>query len=198
MCGDMMLLMKDIIQEGNPILRKRSVEVPLPISDKDFNTLQEMMDYVRNSQNHDFVEEFNLRPSVGLAAPQIGISKKMFCMHTVDENGELLHSYAVVNPKIISHSEGQTYLSGGEGCLSVNEEKNGFVPRFQKIKAKAHLIDLETREGHDIVIKLSSYPGIVFQHEYDHLMGILFVDKVQDSLSDLKPVVFKEEEPTAE
>ncbi len=193
-----MILMKDIIQEGNPILRKRAQEVSLPISDTDFNTINDLMTYILFSQDEEKAEEFNLRPGVGLAAPQIGVSKKIFCMHTKDELGEHLHSYAVINPKIISHSEELTYLPGGEGCLSVDEEKNGLVPRYAKIKAKAHLIDLDTRETKEVLLKLSGYPGIVFQHEYDHLLGILFIDKKKDSLEGVTPVSFSDEELIAE
>jgi len=193
-----MLLMKDIIQEGNPILRKRAVDVTIPLTEVDFRTIKKMMEYVKNSQDPEKVEKYGLRPSVGIAAPQIGVSKKMFCMHTTDESGEYLHSYAVVNPKIISQSEEKTYLPGGEGCLSVDEEKNGLVPRPQRIKAKAFLIDLDNGEASEVLLKLSSYPGIVFQHEYDHLQGILFIDKVKESLPDLKPVVFLEDVPQTE
>lgn len=189
-----MLLMKDIIQEGHPTLRKRAKEVVLPLSQADLDYLRQMMEYIIMSQDDDKVREFQLRPAVGLSAPQINISKKMFCMHTPDETGEIMHSYAVVNPKIIATSEEQTYLPGGEGCLSVDEEKNGLVPRAKKIKAKAHLVDLDTGNVTSTLLKLSGFPAIVFQHEYDHLLGILFVDKVKDALPGIEPVKFKDEE----
>jgi len=190
--------MKDIMQEGNPVLRKRAHEVKLPIAEEDYQSLREMMNYILNSQNDSMVEEYGLRPSVGLAAPQIGISKKMFCMHTYDESGETLYSYAVVNPKIISFSEEQTYIPSGEGCLSVDEEKNGLVSRAARIKAKAILVNLDTLETSEVILKLSGYVGIVFQHEYDHLHGILFIDKKKETISGVKPVIFAEDEPTAE
>lgn len=190
--------MKDIIQEGNPILRKRAAEVSLPLSEEDYSTLQLMMEFILNSQDDAIVLEHGLRPSVGLAAPQIGISKKMFCMNTYDESAQTLHSYAVVNPKIISYSEEQTYIPSGEGCLSVDEEKNGLVSRSSRIKAKAILVDLTSKTTKEVLLKLSGYVGIVFQHEYDHLQGILFIDKKKDSLSGVKPIIFIEDEPTAE
>ena len=185
-----MLLMKDIIQEGHPTLRKRAKDVELPLSDNDFNTLKEMMELVVNSQNDEMVEKYNLRPSVGLAAPQINISKKMFCIVAPDEKTGKLYQLAVVNPKIISYSEQKTYLSSGEGCLSVDEEITGLVKRSQRIKAKVNLVDLETREVTSGVIKLQGFPGIVFQHEYDHLMGVLFVDKVEEMITDIEPLQF--------
>jgi peptide deformylase len=186
--------MKDIIQEGNPILRKRAQEVKLPLSDDDFHTLELLMEYILNSQNMEMVQAYNLRPSVGIAAPQIGISKKMFCMVSDDETFTKLHKYCVVNPKIISFSEEQTYLPGGEGCLSVEEAKNGLVSRSKRIKAKATLVDLETRTTKDVLLKLQGYVGIVFQHEYDHLLGTLFIDKVKEELPNCKAVVFPDEE----
>ena len=189
-----MLLMKDIVQEGNPVLRKRAVNVDLPLSDEDFNTLKAMNEYILNSQDDEMIEKYGLRPSVGLAAPQIGISKKMFCMNTYDETFSVLHSYAVCNPKIISYSEEQTYLPGGEGCLSVDEEKNGLVPRAKRIKAKVVLVNLDTREEKEVLLKLQGYVGIVFQHEYDHLQGVLFIDKKQETLPHVNPISFADEE----
>ena len=188
-----MLLMKDIIQDGHPTLRKRAKEVPLPLSDEDFNTLKEMMELVVNSQDDELAEKYKLRPSVGLAAPQINIPKKMFCVVAPDEKTGKLYKLAVVNPKIISYSEQKTYLSSGEGCLSVDEEITGLVKRSSRIKAKVNLVDLETREVTSGVIKLQGFPGIVFQHEYDHLLGVLFVDKVEDFITDIEPLRFNEE-----
>ena len=189
-----MLLMKDILQEGNPILRKRSVEVDVPLSIDDKNTLISMMEYVVKSQDSALAAEFELRPAVGLSAPQIGVNRKLFCINTGDEFNEKFHRYAVANPKIISSSEEQTYLQGGEGCLSVDESKNGLVSRSKRIKAKVHLFDLATGAESDVLLKLSGYVAVVFQHEYDHLQGILFVDKVKPELPGIQPIVFAEDD----
>ncbi len=193
-----MLTMKDIRQEGDPILRKRAADVSLPLSGEDLAVLRSIMEYIDNSQNEAIATEHGLRPAVGLAAPQIGVSKKMFCMNTFDETGEVHHRYALVNPKMVSASVEQCYLPGGEGCLSVDETKNGLVPRAKRIKARAILVDLETGKESDVLIKLAGYPGVVFQHEYDHLMGILFVDKKKMELPGLKPIVFRHEEADSE
>ncbi|MDD3113645.1 MAG: peptide deformylase [Candidatus Izemoplasmatales bacterium] len=187
-----MLLMKDIIQEGDPVLRKRAQDVSLPLSETDMNTLRLMMEYIQNSQNETLVETYDLRPSVGLSAPQINLSQKLFCIHTVDETGKNLFSRAFVNPKILSYSEEKTYLPGGEGCLSVDESKNGLVPRSLRIKARAIEVDLETGATESVYLKLQGYLGIVFQHEYDHLRGVLFVDKVVEHLPGVVPVQFTE------
>ncbi len=189
-----MLTMKDIRQEGDPILRKRAADVQLPLSGEDLATLRLIMEYISNSQNEAIAAEYGLRPAVGLAAPQIGVSKKMFCMNTFDETGETPHRYAFVNPKMVSASVEQCYLPSGEGCLSVEETKNGLVSRAKRIKARATLVDLETGSQTDVVVKLAGYPGIVFQHEYDHLMGILFIDKKKEELPGVKPIIFPHDE----
>ncbi len=189
-----MLLMKDILQEGNPILRKRSINALFPLTDEDRETLRLMMEYIVNSQNGETSEKYGLRPAVGLAAPQIGVNRKLFCMHTPDETGKSMHSYAVLNPTIISFSEEQTYLGSGEGCLSVPEDENGLVSRSKRIKVRTYLVDLETGKTEKVMLKLTGYPAIVFQHEYDHLQGILFVDKVKKDLPGIRPVVFASSE----
>lgn len=185
-----MLLVKDIIQDGHPTLRKRATEVEMPLSKETLNTLKEMMAYIENSQDDTMVETYGLRPSVGLAAPQINQSLKMFCMKTYDESFEQLHQYCVVNPKIIAFSEGKTYLPGGEGCLSVDEDTTGIVLRSKKIRAKAHFVDLQTGTTEHKEIKLVGYPAIVFQHEYDHLLGVMFTDKIEDNIPSVKPIEF--------
>ena len=193
-----MLLKKDIIQDGHPTLRKRAKEVKLPLSKENFQILKMMMEYIENSQDDSLVEKYNLRPSVGLAAPQINRSLKMFAMKTMDEKFEKLHRYAILNPKIISYSEANTYLPGGEGCLSVDEEITGIVKRSKKIRARVNLVDLETKNIEKKVIKLSGYPAIIFQHEYDHLLGIMFTDKIEKTPPTCQPIVFKTPEVAEE
>ena len=79
-----MLTMNEVIREGNPILRDVAEEVSLPASEEDTNTLKEMIEFVINSQDPEMAEKYNLRPGIGLAAPQIGISKKMIAVHVTD------------------------------------------------------------------------------------------------------------------
>ncbi|CAM5232446.1 peptide deformylase [Bacillus safensis FO-36b] [Bacillus safensis subsp. safensis] len=75
-----------------------------------------MIEFVKNSQDADIAEKYGLRPGVGLAAPQINISKRMIAVHCEDEDGEE-YSYALFNPRIVSHSVKRAYLATGEGCL---------------------------------------------------------------------------------
>nr|WP_222434077.1 peptide deformylase [Bacillus pumilus] len=165
--------MEDIVRDGHPVLRQTAEAVELPPTEEEKQQLADMIEFVKNSQDAEMAEKFGLRPGVGLAAPQINISKRMIAVHCEDEDGEE-YSYALFNPRIVSHSVKRAYLTTGEGCLSVDEAIPGFVPRYQKIRVKA-----TTLEGEDIDIRLKGFPAIVFQHEIDHLNGIMFYDHIQ-------------------
>ncbi len=167
-----MLTMDDIVRDGHPVLRKVAEEVQLPPSQEDMAILESLIEYVKNSQDPDIAQRHGLRPGIGLAAPQINVSKRMIAVHVNDEKENLL-SYALFNPKIISHSVERSYLAAGEGCLSVDESIPGFVPRYARITVKG--IDLE---GKEVKLRLKGLPAIVFQHEIDHLNGIMFYDHI--------------------
>src|SRR5690606_3237254 len=166
------ITMKDIAREGNPILRQRTQEVNVPLSDEDRETLICMMNFLKNSQDPVLSKKYQLRAGVGLSANQIGLNKRMFTAYFVDEAGRQ-HEYALANPEIISHSVWMVYLPQGEGCLSVDREVKGFVPRYEWIKVKGF-----NSEGEQVTLKLKGYASIVIQHEIDHLNGILFYDRI--------------------
>ncbi len=168
-----MILKKDIILDSNPLLRKKSEDVTLPLSKEDEQLLNDMLEYLENSQDEELSKKYDLQPGVGLAAPQLGILKKMFAVLTYDEKGNL-HKYALVNPKLISNSIAKCYLAGGEGCLSVQESHPGYVKRYLKIKMKAY--DHVSKQ--DVLLSLKRYVAIVVQHEYDHLFGTLYYDHI--------------------
>lgn len=165
------ITMKDIVREGAPILRKVTDEVDIPPSEEDKETLLCMLQYLKNSQTPEIAAKYKLRSGVGLSANQIGLDKRMFAAYIVDDKGE--HEYTLFNPKIISHSLTMIYLQQGEGCLSVDRAVPGYVPRYERIKVRAYDIT-----GKEVVLKLSGYPAIVFQHEIDHLNGIMFYDHI--------------------
>jgi peptide deformylase len=195
-----MILMKDIIKEGNPLLKQKSVDVNLPISDEDANTLNTMIEYIFNSIDPVVSEKYGLRPAVGIAAPQIGILKKMIVINAIDEDG-VEHFYAIVNPKLMSYSDELTHLQGGEGCLSVEREAKGLIHRHKRVTVKGYF--LEDGKLVNKTIKLKGYLAIVFQHEYDHLFGTLFVDRINpvnpfEVPSNSTPVVFKDFEDIEE
>lgn len=166
-----MILMEDIVRDGHPALRKKSEAVSLPPSEEDVELLDKMMEYLKNSQDEEMAEKYNLRAGVGLAAPQLGVNKQMFVMHF--EHNDKLYSYKIVNPKIISHSVEQAYLAGGEGCLSVDEKIEGYVVRHARITLRAY-----DETGKELKLRLRGFPAIVAQHEIDHLHGIMFYDHI--------------------
>ena len=89
----------------------------------------------------------------------------------VEEN--VFENYVLINPKIISNSEELIYVGEGEGCLSINREVEGIVPRYARITVEA--FDME---GNAFTIRVREDLSIAFQHEIDHLNGILFIDKI--------------------
>ncbi len=185
-----MILLKNILQEGDPVLRKKAAEVKIPLTKKDQKTIEDMMEYLENSQDEILCEKYGLRGGVGLAAPQIGVSKRIFCMLTFDEKNKNFYKYAFINPLIVANSIEKTYLPGGEGCLSVEESKNNTVLRYSKIKIKAMSYNFKTKIVEPVSLTLTGYPSIVFQHEYDHLNGILFVDKITTDVFKYEPLKF--------
>jgi peptide deformylase len=176
-----MLMMDDIIRDGHPTLRKVAAEVSMPPSEEDKEILKSLLEYVINSQNPEIAAKYGLRPGIGLAAPQINISKRMIAVHVFDDK-ENLYSYGLFNPRIISHSVEKAYLQTGEGCLSVDENIPGFVPRYARITIKGTSLD-----GKEVKLRLKGLPAICFQHEIDHLNGIMFYDHI-DEQDPFKPI----------
>lgn len=176
-----MYLDNDICKEGNPLLRVKCSEVTIPLNSSDLDCLKQLLQYLIISENEELAKQYNIRPGVGIAASQVGVTKRMFAMNCVDflDEKQTKYTYCLVNPKIVAHSEEMTYLPGGEGCLSVIRDTSGYVvPRYYSIKFKSYVYDFKANKVKFVTKVLSGYPAIVFQHEYDHLDGILFVDKM--------------------
>lgn len=167
----------DIIKDDHPNLRLKSEPVPIPLSQEDLDTLIKMYQYLEHSQDIEFCAANNIRPGVGLAAPQLNIQKQMFVIFASNEDGEEFH-YGIINPKILSHSEELTFLPTGEGCLSVDRTIQGFVHRPRRIRFRAYFYDFGENKLFEAESRLEGYLAIVFQHEYDHLQGILFYDRI--------------------
>ena len=160
-----------IIKDSNPIMKKKSLPVDLPLSQEDRDTLDWMLDYLKKSQDEEYAKKHNIRPGIGLAAIQIGLLKRMFVVYYGE--GEDLVQYQLVNPKIIEYSLRKCALKDGEGCLSVNREVDGIVPRFARVTIEGY-----DEDGNKIRIRAREELAIAFQHELDHLEGILFTDKI--------------------
>ena len=161
-----------IIKDSNPIMRKRSLPVEMPLSPKDKEALDAMLEYLKLSQDEEYAKKHNIQAGVGMAAIQIGLLKRMFVIYYQAENGPV--QYQLVNPQIIETSIKKCALEGGEGCLSVPEHHEGLVHRYYKIKMKAY--DALTDEN--IIISAMGYDAIVLQHEYDHLDGKFYYDRI--------------------
>ncbi|MCJ0931354.1 peptide deformylase [Virgibacillus halodenitrificans] len=167
-----MITMKDIVREGHKSLRTVAESVETPLNQENKVLLNDMLTFLKNSQDEEIATKYDLRAGVGLAAPQLGINKRLIAVHFEDPDGKH-YSYALANPKIISHSVEKSYLSSGEGCLSVDRNVEGYVPRNARITVKA--ID---KENNPIKLRLKGYAAIVVQHEIDHLNGIMFYDHI--------------------
>ena len=163
-----------IVKDSNPNLRNRSVDFTFPLDEKTKTTLFNMIEYLRLSQDEDFLKKHSkVRSGVGLAAPQIGINKNGLAIFYADEKGKV-HEYILLNPKIVAESTKLCYLEGGEGCLSVDQEHQGYVYRPYKIKVKA----FDLLKNDFVTYDFKGYEAIVVQHEIDHLKGILFYDHI--------------------
>ena len=166
-----MLKMKDILDEKDKKLRQISEEVSFPLTEEDINNINLMEEYLVNSQIEERAEKYNLRPGMGLAAIQIGVKKRYIVI--VQEVEEGFDSYIMINPKIVSNSTEMIYVEDGEGCLSVNRDCEGIVPRFARVTVEGYDMD-----GNKIKVRAREELAIAFQHENDHLNGILFFDHI--------------------
>lgn len=108
---------------------------------------------------------------VGIAAPQVGISRQLIAVQRLDKENEPFEIY--VNPKIVSTSGEKEF--GGEGCLSVPGMR-GDVERYRNITIEYN--DIESFEVKSEVIE--GFTAVIFQHEIDHLNGVIYIDKAKN------------------
>ncbi|MCD6400774.1 MAG: peptide deformylase [Anaerolineales bacterium] len=152
------MAIRNIVIVPNPVLRKKAHRVD------EFGTdLQELID--------DMVETMREAPGVGLAAPQVNVSQRVIVVEFGDEEDETVPSklYAVVNPEIVKPSRETVF--GIEGCLSIP----GLVGEVER--AKSVTIKGFSRYGQPTKIKARGWLARIFQHEVDHLNGVLFTDR---------------------
>lgn len=163
----------DILTEKDKkTLKKVSKEVKFPMSEDDIYLMNNMIMYLRLSQDEEYAEKNNVRAGMGLAAIQLGIEKRFFVISYKKDDGTF-EEYKVVNPKIISHSEEQIYVEEGEGCLSITRYVEGIVPRFARVT-----VEYYDEFGNKKTVRVREEIAVAFQHEIDHLNGILFTDKI--------------------
>lgn len=161
-----------ILDEKDKRLRQISKPVIFPLSKEEKKDIEDAMTYLKYSQIETYEKKYNLRPGWGLSAIQIGIQKRWFIIVEEQEDGSF-KNYFFANPVITRSSEAKIYVESGEGCLSVNREVIGIIPRCARITIEAQDIN-----GYKFEIRLREDLAICAQHEMDHLNGILFVDRI--------------------
>lgn len=153
----------DITELGNPILRIKTKDVTDIHSDEVQSLIDNMLLTVKEA------------PGVGIAAPQVGSDLSIFI---VSPDGEQRYPHCsiedtlvVINPKITGIGE-ETH-AGWEGCLSI-PGLTGIVNRFESVK-----VEYITRLGESRTDTFDGFTARIFQHEYDHLKGVLFLDRIR-------------------
>ena len=156
------MALRKVLRMGDPRLRETSESVPeTEIRSKEIKKL------IR-----DMFDTMEQESGVGLAAPQLGVQKRIFVIG-FDRGQGNLERYVVINPELqILDGPLQGFW---EGCLSVPGMR-GYVERSRKIRLK--WTD-ENEETHDRIIE--GFDAVVFQHEFDHLNGTLYVDRIADT-----------------
>ena len=162
----------NILDEKNKILRQKSNEVIFPLTKEDKKILNDSLTYLEMSQIEKYIEKYDLRSGMGLSFIQLGIPKRIFVASDELEDGSFKR-YVFINPKIISKSEELIYVGEGEGCLSVDRDVEGIVPRHARITIKAY-----DEFGNPFQLRFREDLAILCQHEIDHLNGILFIDRI--------------------
>lgn len=158
------MTVREIIQPNNPTLRQKAR--PVSRFDDDFQTLID-----------DMIETMREANGVGLAAPQVDVSLRVAVIETlpeIDEEGEEIADsrdlYVIVNPEIVWHS--REMMDGIEGCLSIPGYV-GEVSRARSVRVRA--LD---RHGNKIRLRMHDWDARIFQHEIDHLDGVLYIDRL--------------------
>ena len=162
----------NILDEREKCLRQVSEEVTFPLSKEDKKLIQRCIDHLTYSQIEEYEKKYKLRPGMGIAFPQLGLLKRIIVIvYEVDDG--VFENYVFINPKIVSNSEEMIAAEAGEGCLSVNRDVEGHVPRFARVTVEGY-----DEDGNKIRVRAREDLSIAFQHEIDHLNGILFIDKI--------------------
>lgn len=146
------MALRNVVREGDQVLRKKSRPV-----DKIDDRIRQILD--------DMLETMRLEDGVGLAAPQVGILRRMFVIEVGDQ---IIY---LINPEFVE-TEGEQFEE--EGCLSVPGMAGKVVrPAYVKMKGLGRDGEPVEYEGTDLLAR-------ALCHEYDHLDGILFIDKAED------------------
>lgn len=159
----------EIITVPHPTLRKKA----LPVTRFD-DKFQQLVD--------DMIETMRAAPGVGLAAPQVNVQQQLIVVEYGDDEDESVppQLYVVANPKITRVSR-ETEI-GVEGCLSIP----GYVGEVER--PLSIVVQGQNRHGKPVKYKLSGWVARIFQHEIDHLHGVLFTDRAERVWQPQEPV----------
>lgn len=152
------MAIREIVVNPDPVLRRKAHKITT--IDKD---LQVLID--------DMIETMRQAPGVGLAAPQVGVSQRLIVIEYGDEENEKAPKklFAVLNPEIVQVSE--EMVTGVEACLSI-PRMAGEVERHKEVTIRGR-----NRFGKQVKIRATGWIARIFQHEIDHLEGVLFTDR---------------------
>lgn len=160
-------------EDDSLFLRKKCADMKPLKNNTDLQLLIERMRATLEAEN-----------GVGIAAPQVGVARNVFLFMRIDKPGHPVE--VAINPKITAHSDEMVCFEN-DGCLSV-PDISGNSLRYKWIEVEyyneAGEKTTEQLEGHS---RFGNFTGIIFQHEYDHLQGVLFTDKLCDSELNLNP-----------
>ena len=155
----------EIAEMGNPVLRERAREV------------EDIRDPGVQGFIYDLIAAGISANGVGIAAPQVGVPKRIFILSSRPNarypDAPLMEPEAVINPEIISSSD--ETVKDWEGCLSIPGIR-GLVPRHRSVRAR-----YTSRDGKIEERQFSDFIARIFQHEYDHLNGVLFLDRLESN-----------------
>lgn len=154
------MTVREIVFTPDPVLRRKARKITT--IDKNLQTLID-----------DMIETLRDAPGVGLAAPQIGVSERLIVIeYGSDEDEDAPKKlFVLINPEIIETSE--ETVEGIEACLSI-PRMAGDVERHERIVVRGL-----NRHGKPVKIKLRNWLARIFQHEIDHLEGVLFTDRAK-------------------
>jgi len=154
-----------IVQLGNPVLRKKSKAIKNILS-PEIKKLTNILLKILMKVN-----------GVGMAAPQLGKSLRLFIVASHPNprypKAPYMKPTAVINPKIISHNDKKE--KSWEGCLSVPGVR-ALIPRYTKIE-----VEFITKQGKKVRKNYKDFIARIFQHEYDHLEGLVFLDRIEST-----------------
>ncbi len=150
----------------------RTVSEPVTkLTQSDTEIIKKMVKYVNTCYSGES-DKYQLKAGIAIAAPQLGLNKRIIYIRFNERNIE--HKYLLINPKIIAKSNYSSFVENGEGCLSVKKDVKANIERNYKIIVEGYdLIKNKTIE-----VAANELLSICFQHEIDHLDGILYIDRV--------------------